>query len=107
MKQSYTEIDLLKVGDMIFSPGSTYSPSNKEDVIITTVEDIYKEDGQFFIVDSDLDVIPLNAIGLGFFLTQKDLEWCMGEWARRFENGSRLELKRKEQKDVRRWLCSM
>ena len=107
MKKYYTEINLLKVGDTIVTPGGTYSPQNKEDVIFTTVEEIFDENGQFFIVDSDSDIIPLKELGLSFFLTQKDLEWCMSEWVRRFENGSKLELKRKEQEDVSRWLCNL
>lgn len=71
MKKNLKQVSVIKLGDSLYTPLSTYRPEkNNGAVIITQVEEINEEDdGRIAIIDSDGDIIRPEWFGVSYFLS--------------------------------------
>lgn len=78
----------IKIGDELYSPTNVYGPEKRDEYIVTTVDKIYEENGVYFIVDSDGDVLEAEWFGTEYFMTKEDMEFsrgCQGNSSKRKE----------------------
>lgn len=76
MKKKLEQAAFVRVGDKIYTPLSTYHPEkNNEAVYITEVEEIYEEDGEIYIIDSDGDKLYEEWLGATFFLSVETMNY--------------------------------
>ena len=77
MKKNLEQAFVIKVGDSLYTPLSTYHPvKNDSAVIITAVEKIIEEDdGRIAIIDTDGDTLRPEWLGISFFLSIEDMNF--------------------------------
>lgn len=76
MKKKLEQAALIRVGDKIYTPSATYHPvKNNEAVYITEVAEIYDDDGEIIIVDSDGDELYEEWLGVAFFLSLETMNY--------------------------------
>lgn len=84
MKKNLEQVSVIKVGDTLYTPLSTYTPDNNAAVIFTSVEEIYEENGEVFIMDSDGDILKPEWLGVSFFLSQETMKFWYEQTEKKF-----------------------